>query len=280
MKLVTYLSGGVSRAGVLREDGSLVDVSRAGDVLTIATDSAARAAASKLVAGKSKVAGRYKLRAPITPRAIICIGLNYMDHVRETNAKIPARPIVFAKFANALAHPGDTVTWHNDVCAQVDYEAELGVVIGRKAYRVPESKALAYVAGYTCINDISARDIQKSDSGGQWVMGKTPDGFMPMGPALVTADEIKDPQTLDISCVLNGQTMQSSNTREMIFGVAHLIAHLSNFMTLMPGDVIATGTGPGVGAARTPPVFMKDGDVCAIAVQGIGQLSNKMRVRM
>jgi 2,4-didehydro-3-deoxy-L-rhamnonate hydrolase len=280
MKIVTYSAGRKIATGILREDGALIDVSKAGDAMTLLTDRAARSKAAQLAAARTaRPVKGYKLRAPLTPPALICIGLNYMDHVIESNAKVPARPVIFGKFNNSLAHPGDTVTWHQDVSAQVDYEAELGVVIGKKAYRVSEAKALSYVGGYTCVNDISARDIQTTDSGGQWVLGKTFDGFCPIGPVLVTADEIKDPQNLWIKCVLNGVTVQNSNTREMIFGVARLISHLSQFMTLQPGDLIATGTPPGVGMGRTPRLWLKNGDVCTIEIEKIGGLTNKMRVR-
>ncbi len=279
MKIVTYTAQRRTGTGVLRPDGTIVDVSKAGDALRIMSNREARAAAVRLSqSGRARAVKGARLRAPFTPRAFICIGLNYMDHVRETNAKVPERPVIFAKFPNALAGPGDTVTWRADASAEVDFEAELGVVIGKRASRVPRDKALRYVGGYTCINDISARDIQKTDSGGQWVLGKTFDGFCPIGPALVTADEIPDPQNLGIRCILNGVTVQNSNTREMIFGVAHLVAHLSHYMTLMPGDIIATGTPPGVGMGRTPRLWMKSGDVCTIEVDGIGALTNRMRV--
>lgn len=264
---------------MLREDGCIIDVSKVGDALTLISNRAARAEAARLAhAPRAKSVSGAKLLAPITPRAIICIGLNYMDHVRETNAKVPEKPVIFGKFANSLANPGDTIRWHADASAEVDFEAELGVIIGRRASRVAEKDALRYVGAYTCINDISARDIQKSDSGGQWVLGKTFDGFCPIGPAAVTADEIKDPQNLGIRCVLNDVVVQNSNTREMIFGVAHLIAHLSRYMVLMPGDIIATGTPPGVGMGRTPRLWMKTGDVCTIEVDGIGALTNRMKV--
>jgi 2,4-didehydro-3-deoxy-L-rhamnonate hydrolase len=279
MKIVTYSAQSKLGTGVQRPDGSIIDVSKAGDALTIMSNRDARALAKSLSLSKTARAVKgAKLRTPFTPRAIICIGLNYMDHVRETNAKVPEKPVVFGKFANSLAGPGDTISWHADASAEVDFEAELGVVIGKRTSRVTREKALSYVGGYTCINDISARDIQKSDSGGQWVLGKTFDGFCPIGPALVTADEVPDPQNLGIRCILNGVTVQNSNTREMIFGVAHLVAHLSHYMVLMPGDIIATGTPPGVGMGRTPRLWMKNGDVCTIEVDGLGALTNKMKV--
>jgi 2-keto-4-pentenoate hydratase/2-oxohepta-3-ene-1,7-dioic acid hydratase in catechol pathway len=278
MKIVTYKANAKIGTGAYREDGSLVDVSTVGDALALMTNRATRAKANKLLRESKRVVKNYKLLTPFAPRALICIGQNYMDHVLEMKSKPPERPVVFAKFANTLANPNDTITWHADVTQTVDWEAELGVVIGKKAYRVTKEDALNFVGGYTCLNDISARDIQKTDSGGQWVMGKTLDGFLPMGPCVVTADEIPNPQTLDIRCILNGATMQNSNTKQMIFTVAYLIAHISKFMTLMPGDIIATGTPPGVGAGRTPPVFLNNGDVVTIEIEKIGALTNKMRV--
>ena len=179
---------------------------------------------------------------------------------------------------DSLYTPGDTITWYEDTTKTVDYEAELGVIIGKPCYRVSQADALSYVGGYTCVNDVSARDIQNSDSGKQWTMGKTPDGFCPLGPTLVTADDIPDPQTLDIRCILSGKEVQSSNTKEMIFSVATLIAHISKFMTLQPGDLISTGTPHGVGAGRTPPLFMKNGDEVVVEIEKIGALHNHIRV--
>lgn len=280
MKLITYVVDGKSFTGALTDDNFIVDVSSAGDVLTLMADAGARAAAQTLLANAKDVLrpAYVDIAPPFAPRSFICIGLNYMDHVRETNAQVPARPVVFAKFANAIAGHGDTITWHADATAQVDYEAELGVVIGKPCYRASKEDALSYVGGYACVNDISARDIQNTDSAKQFTLGKTLDGFCPFGPALVTADEIADPQALGIKCILNGEIMQNSTTGQMIFDVATLIAHLSKFMTLMPGDLIATGTPPGVGMSRTPPVWMKDGDVCTIEIESVGALTNTMKV--
>ena len=279
MKLITVESNGVARAGALINETEFVDVSAAGDVMTIMSDAAARAKAQQLAAsGIPEALSGVKLLAPITPRNLICIGLNYMEHCRETNSVVPTRPVIFAKFNNALANPGDTITWHQDTTATVDYEAELGVIIGKPTHRVSKEEALNYVGGYTCVNDVSARDIQNSDSGKQWVLGKTPDGFCPIGPTLVTTDDIPDPQALDIKCILNGQVVQSSNTKDMIFDVATLIAHLSRFMTLQPGDLISTGTPFGVGVSRKPPLWMKDGDVVVVELEKIGQLVNHIHV--
>ena len=281
MKLVTYEHNGAARTGVMKNETAIVDVSAAGDALTIMTDPAARQRAAAIAAdpAASLVAlDGVRLRAPLAPRALICIGLNYMDHCRETGAPVPTRPVIFAKFANALAGPGDTIAWHADASAEVDYEAELGVIIGQPCHRVSEADALSYVGGYTCVNDVSARDVQMNDGGKQWTLGKTLDGFCPIGPALVTADEIPDPQALAIRCVLNGQVVQNSNTKEMIFGVARLIAHLSHYMTLQPGDLISTGTPFGVGMSRTPKLFMKDGDEVVVEIEKIGALKNTTKV--
>ena len=281
MKLISYDLSGTTHAGVCVDDSAFVDVSAAGDVLKIMTDAAARQQAQQLAhAGRERALplSSVSLRAPITPRNLICIGLNYMEHCRETGSPVPTRPVIFAKFSNALANPGDTITWYADTTRTVDYEAELGVVIGKHCHRVTQAEALNFVGGYTCVNDVSARDIQNSDSGKQWTMGKTPDGFCPVGPVLVTADDIPDPQTLAIRCTLNGQVVQSSNTRDMIFNVAHLISHISHFMTLQPGDLISTGTPFGVGVSRKPPLWMKDGDEVVVEIEKIGALCNRVRV--
>ncbi len=276
MKLVTFEMDGRMGSGALHPDGGIVDLTDLGSVLELLTNAEARMAAERRLAdpaGKRLTQG-LRLRAPLMPRAFICIGLNYMDHVKESNARVPARPVVFAKCPNALAGPDDVITWHADVTQQVDWEAELGVVIGQRCYRVSKAEALRYVGGYTCVNDLSARDIQLTDSAGQYTLGKTLDGFCPIGPCLVTADEIPDPQNLTIRCLVNGEVRQHSNTREMIFGVADLIAHLSRFMTLMPGDLIATGTPPGVGMGMKPPVWLRDGDRVTVEIEGIGALTN------
>ena len=279
MKLITYDLNGAQRTGAVVSRDEFVDVSAAGDVMHIMTDIAARRQAENIASQIARVPlADVRLRAPITPRNLICIGLNYMDHVRETKSTPPTRPIIFAKFNNALSNPGDTITWYGDTLKEVDFEAELVAVIGQRCSRVAEVNALAYVGGYTCGNDVSARDIQNSDSGKQWTLGKTPDGFFPIGPVLVTADDIPDPQVLDIRSTLNSHVMQHSNTREMIFSVARLVSHISHYMTLMPGDVISTGTPHGVGVGRDPKVFMKDGDEIVVEIERIGTLRNRMRV--
>jgi 2-keto-4-pentenoate hydratase/2-oxohepta-3-ene-1,7-dioic acid hydratase in catechol pathway len=217
-----------------------------------------------------------ELLAPVPrPGKIVAIGRNYRDHVDEEGAEPPAAPLVFSKWPSSVVGHRGEVRWDPALTAQVDYEAELAVVIGRTARRVREAEALDYVLGYTCLNDISARDLQFGD--GQWARGKSLDTFCPMGPVLVTADEIPDPQVLDISCQVNGETVQSANTRQMYFGVAEIISHCSQSFSLEPGDVIATGTPGGVGIFRDPPVLLSDGDEVVVEIQRIGRLVNTCR---
>ena len=218
------------------------------------------------------------LLAPLDrPGKIVAIGLNYMDHCRESNSEPPEKPIVFCKFPTSVIGPGDEIRWSEDLTRQVDYEVELAVVIGRTARRVSEREALDYVFGYTAGNDVSARDLQLSD--GQWVRAKSIDTFCPLGPAIVTADAVASPQNLYLRTHLNGQTMQDSNTSEMIFSVVHLISFCSHAFKLEAGDVILTGTPHGIGAGRNPQVFMKDGDHIVVEIEGIGSLENTCRTR-
>lgn len=209
--------------------------------------------------------------APVPrPGKLICIGLNYRDHAAESNMPIPERPVVFSKFATAVIAPGEPVVLP-PTSMQVDYEAELAVVIGRRAKNVSVSRALDYVLGYTAFNDVSARDFQFAD--GQWQRGKSCDTFAPMGPKIVTSDAVPNPHKLAIKLTLNGQVMQDSNTDQLIFGVPELIEFLSQTITLEPGDVIATGTPPGVGFARKPPVFLHPGDEMEVDIEGVGKLN-------
>ena len=214
-----------------------------------------------------------RLHAPIAgPEKIIGIGLNYEDHAVETGVDIPEKPIVFAKYPNTVIGPGETIRIP-PITDQADYEAELAVIIGRAARNVPESEALDYVFGYTNANDVSSRDLQFSE-GGQWTRSKSIDTFCPLGPFIATKDEIEDPQNLSIRCVLNGEVMQDGTTSKMIFSVAELVSFLSQGMTLFPGDIIVTGTPPGVGSARDPQVWLKDGDEVTIEIEGLGSLTN------
>ena len=205
------------------------------------------------------------------PEKIICIGLNYRDHARETGMEIPKYPVFFAKYRNALAGPYDPIVLPR-VSNRVDYEAELAVVMGKPGRHIPEEHALEYVAGYMALDDVSARDFQRRT--GQWIQGKTFDTFAPCGPFLVTSEEVPDPHALAIRLRLNGQLMQDSSTRELIFTIPQLIAYISDIVSFAPGDIISTGTPPGVGFARKPPVFLKAGDVVEVEVDQVGTLRN------
>ena len=205
---------------------------------------------------------------------IVCVGLNYVDHAREVELALPEKPLLFAKWQSAVIASGEPIVIPAGV-EQVDYEAELAAVIGARVKGVSVENALEAVAGYTCLNDVSARVLQFAD--GQWTRGKSPDTFCPVGPRLVPRDEIPDPQALAIRAVLNGETLQDSTTANMVFGVADLIAYITQAITLEPGDLIATGTPAGVGAFRDPPVFMQPGDEVTIEVEGLGSLTNPVR---
>jgi 5-carboxymethyl-2-hydroxymuconate isomerase len=203
---------------------------------------------------------------------VACVGLNYADHIRETGLETPTRPLIFAKFASSVIASGEPLRWAADLTTQVDWEAELTVVIGRRMKDVEPEEALDGVFGYTVANDVSARDLQFAD--GQWVRAKSIDTFCPLGPVIVTADEFGDPQQKRILSRVNGELMQDSTTAEMIFSAAEIISFLSRSCTLEPGDLILTGTPWGVGGFRTPPVFLQAGDVVEVEVEGIGVLSN------
>jgi 2-keto-4-pentenoate hydratase/2-oxohepta-3-ene-1,7-dioic acid hydratase in catechol pathway len=208
------------------------------------------------------------------PQKIVCVGLNYRDHAEEQGTELPAAPLLFAKWPNALIGPGEPIVLPQ-ASKRVDYEAELGVVIGSRVRNVSEENALEAVAGYLCLNDVSARDLQFSD--GQWTRGKSPDTFCPVGPELVPRDRVPDPQALEIRCILNGDVMQDSSTANMIFTVAEIIAYASRTITFEPGDLIATGTPAGVGVFRDPPVLLKDGDEVTIEIERLGSLTNPVR---
>jgi len=283
MKLVTFVENGTSRVGALRaHNGQDVVVDLSTTVSGLPNDMIAfleaggtalarvRDALAKSPAGHAL--SEVKLKAPIPrPGKIICIGLNYSDHAAETGQAIPAYPVVFAKYENTVIADGESIVLPK-VSTQVDYEAELGFVIGRRARYVSEADALSYVAGYLPVNDVSARDFQNRTS--QWTMGKTFDTFAPMGPAIVTADEIRDPHNLNIRLTIGSEVLQNSNTRNLIFGIPKLVASLSEVMTLEPGDVVSTGTPPGVGSARKPQRWLRPGDVVRIEIEGVGVLTN------
>lgn len=219
-----------------------------------------------------------RLLAPVVPVDILCIGLNYKEHATETGATVPANPMVFMKPSTALNNPGDPI-YIPRRSEQIDYEAELAVIIGKTGKYIPRDRAMEYVFGCTCANDVSARDWQRNRDlgGGQFTRGKGFDGFCPLGPWIVTRDELPDPGNLRIRTLLNGQVMQDNTTADMIFDVPALIESLSSTMTLRAGSIILTGTPQGVGFARTPPVFMRDGDHVAIEIEKIGRLENPVR---
>ncbi|MBX7104640.1 MAG: fumarylacetoacetate hydrolase family protein [Gemmataceae bacterium] len=215
--------------------------------------------------------------APVIPDAgkIVCIGLNYRDHAIEGGKAIPTEPVLFAKYSNTLIAHGDTIRLPR-VSEKVDYEAELVCVIGKRGRDISEADAMSHVAGWTCGHDVSARDWQFRGAERQWTIGKTFDTFAPTGPEMVTIDELPDPHALQVQMRLNGQTMQNSNTREFIFTIQQLIAFVSQVITLEPGDIMFTGTPPGVGGARKPPVWLKPGDVCEVEIEKIGVLRNQV----
>lgn len=280
MKLATLLTDRGPRVVGVALDGRYVDLcevdpklpSTMREILTAPEGLAA--AAHALAAGMTKgpfVTGT--LQAPVpNPDKVFCIGLNYRDHAIETNSPIPSEPVVFNKFTQTVIGPDEAVILPK-VSKDVDYEAELVVIIGKQGKNISKANAFSYVAGYTVGNDISARDWQKGRPGGQWLLGKTPDTFAPTGPYLVTSDEV-DPHNIKIGLRLNGETVQNSSTKELIFGVDEIIAHVSQLITLKPGDLIFTGTPPGVGAARTPPLFLKAGDKMEVEIENVGVLVN------
>jgi 2-keto-4-pentenoate hydratase/2-oxohepta-3-ene-1,7-dioic acid hydratase in catechol pathway len=283
MRLVTFEHRGETRVGV-QSDNAVIDLRGAwgkdgGPATMLALLSAGPAAIARAreVAGTAPASARLpltavRLLAPIPrPPKMLCVGLNYRDHAEETGAAIPQVPIFFTKAPSCVIGPGAAIALPPE-SQQVDYEAEFAVVIGARCRRVTPEAARAAVAGYTIVNDVSARDWQFRTS--QWFIGKTFDTFAPMGPALVTPDEVGDPHVLDVGLRLNGQEMQRSNTRHLIFGVFDLVAELSRVMTLEPGDVIATGTPGGVGFTRKPPVFLKPGDRVEITIAKLGTLAN------
>lgn len=283
MKLVTFVHNAGSRLGALTADGqSVVDLYSANSGIPdsmlafLEAGESAMALARRAVQSPPASAliprGQVRLRAPVPrPGKIICIGLNYRDHAAESNQPVPEFPTVFAKYASCVIGPDEPIVIPR-LTQQVDYEAELAFVIGTRARHVPVESALAHVAGYVPFHDVSARDYQMRTS--QWTLGKTFDTFGPMGPALVTADEIPDPQALDIRLTINGEVLQQSNTRELVFGVAQLVSILSGVMTLEPGDVVSTGTPSGVGAARNPKRWLRPGETVHIEISGLGTLSN------
>ena len=279
MKLLRYRVGDTVRPGMLAADGTVRDLSDHVEDITGATlDDAALAKLAALdVAALPVVEGDVDL-APCVGGVgkFLCIGLNYSDHAEEAGMPIPEHPILFMKANSAIVGPNDDVVLPRGSVAG-DWEVELGVVIGKTAKYVSEEDALDYVAGYCVVNDVSERDFQIKLTG-QWTKGKSCDTFGPIGPWLVSRDDVADPQNLSLSCDVNGQRMQSGTTGKMIFSVAEIIAHLSQLMTLHPGDVIATGTPPGVGMGIKPdPIYLKPGDVMELEIEGLGRQRQTVR---
>ena len=298
MKLVRFSTNGQApRLGALQGD-RIADlqasvaatltrrgVSRAAEIAAALVPHSARAfmeggpAAEEAIAGiKDWVtvpASSARLHAPIDdPGKFICIGLNYRDHAEEANQPIPKEPPIFAKWSNAILDPGEPILRPRG-SRMLDWEVELGVVIGRTARFVPKERALDYVWGYTIINDVSARDFQFI--GSQWMAGKIPETFAPVGPYIADRTEIPDPHVLELKLWVNGKQMQSGNTKTFIFDVRYLVSYLSRLMTLAPGDLIATGTPPGVGLGKKPPVFLEPGDVVTMEITGLGRLENPVK---
>jgi 2-keto-4-pentenoate hydratase/2-oxohepta-3-ene-1,7-dioic acid hydratase in catechol pathway len=261
MRIVRYRdSVGETHFGHQRGDGSVTRIE--GDIFGSHVDTDVKADVAKLL-------------APIAPRDFFCIGLNYRRHAEEGKQPIPEFPVLFMKHSSAVQNPSDPIVLPRKLRSDmVDYECELAVVIGRPCKNVARRDALEFILGYTCANDVSARDWQKNWGGGQWCRGKSFDTFCPLGPCLVTKDEIPNPNALGIKTILNGQVMQDWNTNDMIFDVPTLIEFLSGSTTLLPGTVILTGTPHGVGAARKPPVFLQPGDTVTIEIEKIGSLTN------
>ena len=289
MKLLTFAVAGKTRPGVLRDDhvidleaaglpvgpnGGLLAIARGGDAMLKKV-----ARVLKDAKAKSYDLAKVKVLPPIRqPSKIVAVGLNYIDHCKEANLPVPSEPVLFSKWPTSIVGPYDDLSWPAGVTKEVDYEVELGVVIGKRARDVEEAAALEYVMGYTVVNDVSARDLQFAGAK-QWDRGKSLDTFCPYGPYIVTRDEVPDPHVLQVRTVLNGKEMQNSNTKNLIFNVNKIIAYASQGTTLLPGDLIPTGTPFGVGFSRKPPVFLKDGDVCECEVEKVGSIKNRIRIK-
>ena len=304
MKLVTFIAGNETRWGAVHGDllsdlnlarayylasrgleakylaRDLLDFIQQGEVAWDAAEETLEHLGSRRVDGIVFPSSTAKILAPLpNPSKIVAIGLNYWDHIREhPEVKPPDYPVLFPKFPTSIIGPGEAITWDAGMSNQVDYEAELGVVIGKRARRVSASDALEYVFGYCNVNDVSARDVQMDPKGSsQWTRGKSFDTFCPIGPYIVTREEVPNPQNLRIRAILNGNTLQDANTKEMINGVAKIIEFVTQGITLMPGDIITTGTPAGVGHFRNPPIYLKPGDTIEVEVEGLGRLTNPVK---
>lgn len=274
MKFVTFRGAhGLPEPGVLSGD-QIVGLAAAGFPDMIGVLAAGSSVRDRIGTGSGETVplSSVTLMAPVPrPPKLICVGLNYRDHAKESGMEIPTVPTIFNKFPNTVIAPGEAIVLPKN-STKPDYEAELAFVIGKGGRHIPADRWREHVFGYTIMNDVSARDFQMATS--QWLMGKTFDTFAPMGPVLVSADEITDPHTLDISLTINGEVLQHSNTRELIFRIPELVEFLSSVVTLEPGDVVSTGTPSGVGFARKPPRFLRAGDEVVVRIEGIGELRN------
>jgi len=284
LRLVNFKDASGMRIGVETADGMICDMTKTNSSIPSemkafleAGESAKSMARDALAKGENLIsASSVKRLSPIYgPEKVLCVGMNYVDHCTEQNFPVPTEPIIFNKFASAIIADGEDII-NDSETEELDFEVELAVVIGKMGKKIPKENAMEYVGGYTVAHDVSARDWQLKKNGGQWIIGKTFDTFCPLGPVLVTPEELDfdTVHSLPIWCKLNGEFVQNSNTRELIFKIDELIAWVSRFMTLRPGDVILTGTGPGVGCFRDPPLWLKDGDVVQCGVDGIGTISN------
>ncbi len=268
MKLVSFSEAdGIVRPGVLQVDGSVIALSGYADTLSVII-----AGLTSAPSGNTPPADKVRLRAPLSnPPRVFAIGLNYRDHAKESGMAIPTTPVVFFKLATAIIGPGEPIVLPKN-STQPDYEAEFAFVIGKGGYRIPASAWRDHVYGYTIINDVSARDVQFAST--QWSMSKCFPTFCPLGPAIVTAGEIPDPHQLAIGLSIDGEVLQNSNTRELVFKIPELIEYLSSITPLLPGDIISTGTPPGVGLGRDPKRWLKPGETVTVTVEGLGSLTN------
>jgi len=271
MKLVTFKKlDGRLRVGEMRDD-ALYSLGTSQSMDEIAAD-------SKLPErdGAFKLMKHQGIQAPIIPSKIFCVGRNYAEHAAELANEVPTKPLIFSKYPTCVISTGTPIQWASDITQKVDWEGELAVVIGKKAKNINEADAYDHIFGYTVANDVSARDLQSSES--QWVRAKAQDTFCPLGPAIVTTDDIPDPHQLTIVTKVNGETVQNGNTQDMVFKIPFLVAYLSRTFTLLPGDLILTGTPSGVGKGMKPPRFLKNGDEVSVTIDGIGTISNTCEV--
>jgi 2-keto-4-pentenoate hydratase/2-oxohepta-3-ene-1,7-dioic acid hydratase in catechol pathway len=282
MRLISYLDDGVQTLGVVDPDGLARSVASLGPDLPTTMDAllaGGHSALDRLRAAVERDTGTGRpwreldLLPPVPrPRNIVCVGRNYREHADEEGVERPERPEMFLKHTSSVVAHGKPITWDPDLATQVDYEAELAVVIGASARRVATEDALSHVIGYTCLNDVSARDLQFGDA--QWARGKSLETFCPVGPWMVTYDDVADPQALTVRCLVDGELRQEASSADMYYSVAQIVAYCSQAFTLLPGDIVATGTPGGVGVFRKPPALLRDGQRVVVEIEGIGRLEN------